>query len=230
MNGISYNGNAFEIVLRQTAGTGFEWLTVYHTDNVITGDSSFYVETNGEPITGGSGDFTLRGSVTDDEDAVLILKYARPWEGEGDYCTFMFTMENGAIKEVRRTDTGLYTDCKAVHISGEKVFVRSFLPKDWAYETYENEQETGFLIRPEGEQDSVRLYYTDTLAAEISSGKTITIRGKEFILATNANDPAVFGLYGPDHLCMSGTASWWQEHFLDLIRILDNSAYEADES
>ena len=230
MNGLSFTDRDFEITLRQTAGTGFEWMTVYQTDNVELGSSSFHVDYGGEPRTGGSGDFRLAGRITNDEDAVLILKYARPWEGEGDYMTYIISSDQGRITDVKADELRHYTDCEFIHTTGTEIFVRTYLPKSWISAPYAEGPETGFRIHPEGTTGSLCLFHTgeDHPEETISGTKqTILIRGREYTMITDEQDETIMYLYGPDHLgCRSEDAAWWPERFLDIIRILDNSAYE----
>ena len=83
-------------------GTGFEWAVVFKTDNLEVIDQKGIVERNDPTSTGGRGTTGIECILNEGDEAVLILKYARPWENEGDFLSYYIKAEDGAIKTFRK--------------------------------------------------------------------------------------------------------------------------------
>ena len=144
MGYVSWDEKTLKLDLRSNPSTGFSWLTVYQSENLTTGSRQYEgTDNNKEATTGSPGVDHLRFTVTDDKDAYLVLKLARPWEGgeTGTYHSYVIKMENDKIADVACRERLFHKDFTFVagnpeknEATGEKVRFVASVPKDWEYE------------------------------------------------------------------------------------------------
>ncbi|MBR4471435.1 MAG: hypothetical protein IKS54_09035 [Erysipelotrichaceae bacterium] len=220
----SFEGKDLDILLALSDGTGFDWLVVNYSDNLAIGDSSYYVDRSDQPdSTGGSGDWRMHCSVTDDEDAWLILKCARPWEGDGDFQSYLIHQENGQIKEVKRRWDSLFQDFELVYEKTDEDAIMLNLLKSFEYEV-DDKDKLVIKIRPIGEKDYLEIWHDDDpdMNHKNMEKKKLTITDKEFVMYSDQKN--VY-FYGPDGICAKGKISWKDQYFLDIIKTLDTIRY-----
>ena len=118
------------------------------------------------PRAVGPGVDHLRFTVTDDKDAYLLLKLARPWEGgeTGTYHSYIIKMENDKIADVACRERLFHKDFTFVagnpeknEATGEKVRFVASVPKDWEYENIADQDMLGLKVRPGGKEGYGRI-------------------------------------------------------------------------
>lgn len=236
MGYVSWDDRTLKLDLHANPSTGFSWLAVYQSENLSTGSRQYQgTDNNKEATTGGPGVDHLSFTVTDDKDACLVLKYARPWEGggTGTYHSYIIKVENGKITDVACRERMFHKDFTFVAGNPEKIgatgkklrFVAS-VPKDWEYENVADGDMLGFKVRPRGKEGFCRIgHLRDGVAVDPGKNvKTIMIYNKEYTKGRSADGNLV--LFNQDRIAwLGGSADWQEEYFPDIVTILDTAAY-----
>lgn len=236
MGYISWDDKTLKLDLHANPSTGFKWLTVYQSENLATGSRKYQgTDDNRQATTGGPGVDHLRFTVTDDKDAFLVLKYARPWEeGEtGAYHSYIIKMENDKIADVAGRERSFHKDFTFVvgnpeknGATGEKVRFVASVPKDWEYEDIADKDILGLKVRPLGKEGFCRIgHLRDGVAADPGENvKKIMIYNKEYTLGRSADGNLV--LFNQNRIAwLGGSADWQDEYFSDIVTILDTATY-----
>lgn len=236
MGYISWDEKMLKLDLHANLSTGFQWLVVYRSDNLVKSSQQYQgTDDNEKATTGGPGTDHLRFTVTDDKDAYLVLKYARPWEeGErGTYHSYIIKMENGAIADVSFRERIYHKDFKFVvgrpeknAATGEKARFVASVPTDWEYEDIADEDMLGLKVRPVGKEGYCRIgRLRDGVAADSGENvKKIMIYDKEYTVGRSAGGS--FVLFNQDRIAwLGGSADWQEEYFPDIVTILDTATY-----
>ena len=236
MGYISWDEKTLKLDLRANPSTGFSWLTVYQSENLATGSRQYQgTDDNKEATTGSPGVDHLRFTVTDDKDAYLVLKLARPWEeGEtGTYHSYVIKVENDKIVDVACRERLFHKDFAFVagapeknEATGEKVRFVASGPKDWEYENIADQDMLGLKVRPRGKEVYGRIgHLRDGVAADPGENvKKIMIYNKEYTMGRSADGNVV--LFNQDRIAwLGGSADWQDEYFMDIVTMLDTAAY-----
>ena len=235
MGHISWDDRTVKLDLHANLSTGFQWLTVYQPENLATGSRKYQgTDNNKEATSGGPGVDHLKFTVTDDRDAYLVLKYARPWEeGEtGTYHSYTIKMENGKIADVVCRERVFHKDFTFVVGSpeknketGDKLRFVASVPKDWEYEDVADEDMLGLKVRPQGKEGYCRIgHLRDGVAPDPGgNAKKIMIYNKEYTMGRSGDGKLV--LFNQDRTAWLGGADWQEEYFLDIVTVLDTARF-----
>ena len=236
MGYISWDDKTLRLDLRANPSTGFSWLTVYQSENLATGSRQYQgTDNNEEATTGGPGVDHLRFTVTDDKDAYLVLKLARPWEGgeTGTYHSYVIKMENDNIADVVCRERLFHKHFTFVagapeknEATGEKVRFVASVPKDWEYENVAGQDMLGLKVRPRGKEGYGRIgHLRDGVAADPGENvKKIMIYNKEYTMGRFTDGNLV--LFNQNRIAwLGGSADWQDEYFMDIVTMLDTAAY-----
>ena len=229
MNRVSWQGRSFRIELDLTSGTGFDGLPVYKTDNLTVEPIGFKVDDKGEPLCGAPGIKTFEGAVSNDKEAMLILKLARPWEGDGSFNTYVITSKNGSIANIEKSEQSLYGDFTFEDNLQQEGMFRLYLPKDWEAAEITDKRRIGLAVKPDGKDGCLEIFHSTHYRAVRfwQKAKKVLLTDKEYTVVMNGNNFAC--LYGNDIYCVFKDAGWQKEHLPDIIRILDTVRYEKDD-
>lgn len=222
------NEKDFVLDLDLSAGTGFEWLVVYQSDNVSIENKGFKVDNGQQASTGGRGNVHFEGSINDDNDGYLILKYARPWEGQGDYKSYHFKVEDNKISDISCVDSNIYTQMKLINTLGsEKGYLCTYIPSNWSSEKYESDNEAGIKIMPENEENGFEIFhFLDKEKLELNNyeERKIIISAKDYSVFYNG-DRLIY-MIGPDNNGLRNSITDYNKYFFDFIRTIDNISFE----
>ena len=222
MERLSFEGRNFMFNLDFSDGTGFEWYVIYKTPNVEIDKNEIKVIRSDPASTGGEGMYHFEGHVNDDEDGLLILKYARPWEGDGDYQTYQIKSLNGEIKEINDKIEYIYSDFSFIRSVNGGIYFH--LPNTWEYEEYENDEERGYAIRPDGMGSYLEIFHVSNIELDTSLLKEekLIIEEKEYSMYTKEDDENFLFICNEDNNCLRGNdTGYWKEYFPDIIKILN---------
>ena len=220
MEKISYKGNTLVLNLDQAIGTGFEWSDVYKSDNLNIDVWNFENPNKNKNVSGGRGVEHIECSIKDNEDAYLILKYARSWEYGGDYEIFIIKSNNNEIVEVENIRNSYSSDIEVVYttMNGKKLSVGLL-------NTYEYEEKLddilGLIIKNNDGQFGI--YYNPELINDMNKDiykKDIKIGNIDYRYYENDTD---FWLIGGNGICCIGEKNL---NKLDVIEMLDSAKYE----
>lgn len=237
MGQISWSDKVLRLDLDSNPSTGFTWLVVYRSDNLVKGDQKYRGSDNNEQATtGGRGTLHMDFTVTDGRDAYLVLKHARPWEeGEtGAYHSYIIKTENDAIADVTVRERLFHRDFRFEKnapertrpaVWGRQWFVAN-VPADWECESYSGEDMLGFKVRPKGKEEYCRVgYIPDTTGTGLNeNGKRITVSDVEYTMGPAAEGQPFRFLLNQKNICwLADKADWQHEYFLDIVEILDTA-------
>ena len=220
MEKISYKGNTLVLNLDQAIGTGFQWSQVYKSDNLSVDVWNFINQNKDKRVAGGRGVEHIECSIKDNEDAYLILKYARSWEHSGDYETFIIKSENNEIVEVEEIRHSFAKDIDVVYASKDDKDLSLELINGYEYEVREDDT-LGFIIKNNDGQFGI--YYNPKLINDMNNDiyiKDVKIGEIDYKLYENETD---FYLLGGNGICCIGEKSL---NRLDVIKMLDSIRYE----
>ena len=226
MGSFSFDERDLKIVLDLSGGTGFEWFPIYMSDNVeVKSESQYDNGTEEEPIDGGPGEATISCHINGNEDALVILKSARPWEPDGSYQAYFIKMEDEKIADVKVKYNNQFADMEFAHGHfSDDDWIGFNMPKDWEYETVEKDDRHGFYLKPENEKGRMELLRYPDYDGE--SEKSILIKEKEYKVAYD-DDGRIKCLWGADDMCcLLEEAKWADEYFYLIVEILDNVRFE----
>ena len=226
MSEIEVNGEDFSLHLDLSDGTGYEWLVVAQSDNLEISDAGFCVDRSDDPTsTGGSGLKSFDCRAEDEEDSWLILKCARPWEGQGDHRIYSVRMKDGTIDEIRTKNIRLYADMTFAYTKDEEIYFCIYLPNAWGYEEYQKDGQMGFLVHPEGKVSDLKICLNREQENGISEGKRIMISDQEYTVVTDEASDS-FLLSSKQIFCSGKGCGWLEENILELICVLDSASFE----
>ncbi len=224
VDGISFEGRDLFLDLDVSDGTGFEWFPIYKSDNVEKKESSYHVDREDPASTGGRADVGFAFRVNDAEDALLIMKLARPWEPDGSYEAYFIRMKDGSIDSVEDRSASVYGDMQFIFESFGEDWIGVNIPKDWEYEIVEDEEAYGFALRPSGEKECMQLLRYPSFVCDKEIRK-IMIGEKGFDMGLDEEGKAVC-LAGEDIVCLFEDAGWSKDRFYQIIEIVDNVRFE----
>ena len=228
MNRVSWQERNFRIELDLTSGTGFDWLVVYKTDNLSVEPLGFKTDDDGQILCGAPGIKSFEGSVSNDKKALLILKCARPWEGDGSFNTYVITSQDGSITNIERSQQNLYGDFTFESNNQKEGMFRLYLPQGWEGEEITDKRRCGLAIKPAEAEGKLEIFHSAHYRAVRfwQKAKKVMITEKEYTVVMNGNDFAC--LYGNDIFCVFKDAGWQQAYLPDIIRIMDTVRYETE--
>jgi len=231
------NGKTLQLDLSSNPSTGFTWLVVYQSDNIVQGERKYQgSDNNAQATTGGSGILHMEFTVTDDKDAFLVLKNARPWEeGEtGAYYSYSIKKDKDNYTDINVRKRIFHRDFRFEKnapdrarpaVWGKQWFV-AHVPTDWECENYAGEDLLGFKVRPKGKAEYCRIgYIPDAAGSGLNTeGKKIKITGVEYNMGPAGDGKPVRYLLNEKGICwLADKSDWQQEYFLDIIEILDSA-------
>ena len=232
-----WSDKTLQLDLDSNPSTGFTWLVVYRSDNLVKGDQKYRgSDNNAQATTGGRGTLHMEFTVTDDKDAYLVLKHARPWEeGEtGAYHTYVIKTENNTVADVTVRERLFHRDFRFEKNEPErtrpavwgKLWFVANVPTDWECESYSGEDMLGFKVRPKGKEEFCRVGYVPDAAARglNENGKKIKITDTEYTMGPAGEGMPFRFLSNQKNICwLADKSDWQQEYFLDIIEILDSA-------
>lgn len=233
----SRNGKTLQLDLSSNPSTGFTWMVVYQSDNIVQGERKYQgSDNNAQATTGGSGTLHLEFTVTDDKDAYLVLKNARPWEDGETGAYYSYTIktakDNGMDINVRKRifhrDFRFEKnapDRTRPAVWGKRWFV-AHVPTDWECEKYAGEDLLGFKVRPQGKTEYCRIGFIPPSAGRglNENIKKIKITDVEYKMGPIGEGKPVRYLLNEKGICwLADKSDWQQEYFLDIIEILDTA-------
>jgi len=217
MNRIEYSGNRLAINLDFADGTGFEWIIVYKTDNLEKTDQSSRVDREDPASTGGKGNTHVELVLTGGDEAVIVLKYARPWEREGSFQTFFVSAENGIIKDIQEKEDGLYSDFTSEYEFRGDDYLSLFILKTWEFKLGDDEEKVVYYLKPAQQEEGwVSVTHTEVEM----EGRELLFGNTEFLVGEGI-------IYRKDGiLCETVNAAWTDEYLTELLEMLDMVSYE----
>ena len=228
MNKVSFEKREFRIDLNLTSGTGFDWLIVYQSANVSVEPVGFKVDDKGEILCGAPGVKTFQGRVSDDEEGILILKCARPWEGDGSFNTYIIRSKDGSIIDIEKSEQNLYGDFSFEANNQDEGMFRLYLPKDWQYKEITDRRRVGLAVSPQGAIGRLEMFHSTSFKAVRLWRKVKKIRITDIEYTAVMRGSAIACLYGNDTFCVFRDAGWQKKYFLDIIRMLDTVRWETE--
>lgn len=214
MDDVSCNGRDCTFRFPSNAGTGYVWDVVYHIDNITMNK----VETKSVKINSieDGGPLTTRFdlSVTDDNEALIIFKFARPWEGNGDYECYSITTDAGENSKLEQSSISYHKDLEHVYSLADNAMFSINILKNWTYE----KDGLHFKVYPEGKDECFELFYSN----RETNGTTINIYNKEFFLTEDQNIVTIEG----NNICLKCSRDLYDEYFKEMIMLVDTARYE----
>lgn len=220
MEKMNYKGNTLVLNLDRAIGTGYEWSEVYKSDNLSIDVWKFESLNKDKRVSGGRGVEHIECSIKDNEEAYLIVKYARSWEHGADYETFIIKSNNNEIIEVEEIRHNYSSNIEVVYASKDDKELSVEVLKDYEYE--ERQDDTlGLIIKNNDGQFGI--YYNPELINDMNEGiykKDVKIGDIDYKLYENDTD---FYLIGGNGICCVGEKNL---NKLDVIKMLDSTRYE----
>ena len=226
-------GNQVTLQLDANPSTGFTWLVVYKTDNVTEGAAAFASSDARDNTCGAPGTQTLAYTVNGGETAQLVLKYARPWEGElpGQYLLLDMALDgSGKIVNTETQQRLFNRETKQVKARAKEPNVRlyTFIPKKWSCDGKVVDGRPMLYLRPKAGGVQAQLAYAPqaevTGAADRTEGPVrlacMNLHGKDYVLVSTTERELLLA-EGSDVLWTAEQA-WPKEYFLDVLVMLDN--------
>ena len=223
--------NYYSDTVESNPTTGFDWWEVYHSENLVF-DGMGYESSikDGEILDGAGGWNHIQFHVTGGEKAILILKYARSWEPgiPSSYRSYEVTIENGEIVNCEIEEWYCYADSINASSEFESGWLMLGLKPEYEFETYEKEGECGFTIKPEGERDSIRIFYAEDYEPDIlaASGQIFVSNEHEYQISFDADGNLLYITGSTGINCMIDGAEWAKTRLIDIIEFMDNAYWE----
>ena len=233
----SRSGKTLQLDLGSNPSTGFTWIVVYQSENIVQGERKYRgSDNNAQATTGGSGTLHMEFTVTDDRDAYLVLKNARPWEeGEtGAYYSYIIKTDKDDYMDINVRKRIFHRDFRFEKnapdrtrpaVWGKRWFV-AHVPTDWECESYAGEDLLGFKVRPKGKAEYCRIGYIPPSAGGglNTNIEKIKITDVEYKMGPVGEGKPVRYLLNEKGICwLADKSDWQQEYFLDIIEILDTA-------
>ena len=216
MSEIKYSGNKCAFNLGFSDGTGFEWMVAYISDNLKVTDSNSRVDREDPASAGGRGFTQIECELTDGSEAILILKYGRPWENDGSFNTYLIKADNGIITDIQKKEHGLYLAFDHEHAFRGDDYLFVFFLKDWNIEEGDNEEKVVFKLKPADEEGWITFSRTEG----DYTGDTFRFAAREIVCGEGF-------IYRTDGvLCDTSEAPWAPQRFFEILEMLDLVNYE----
>ena len=222
-------GLVFSITLKVTEGTGFEWMIIYQTENLTLVEDDYLSPAYEHAETGGTGTRTMAWELTDGEKAYLIIDNTRPWEeGFNYYQVYTIWTEDGQTVQSEMKEYNTNFDFEIDFVETDAGYLGLQLLDGWQAEQVEDAEHPAFLIRPEGEKKSIQLVYNpDYRPGNHQMVSPAKIRDIPYVLVFNKRNGALEAIVSEGEICViSEGAAWANEHFLEIVVMLDASFME----
>ena len=167
--------------------------------------------------TGGKGNTHVELVLTGGDEAVIVLKYARPWEREGSFQTFFVSAENGIIKDIQEKEDGLYSDFTSEYEFRGDDYLSLFILKTWEFKLGDDEEKVVYYLKPAQQEEGwVSVTHTEVEM----EGRELLFGNTEFLVGEGI-------IYRKDGiLCETVNAAWTDEYLTELLEMLDMVSYE----
>lgn len=225
MKDYSYEGDVCSFALDAADGTGFVWAVAYKTENLEVLEESYRVPRSDPTSVGGRGNKIFSFRLADGKDAVLILKYARPWENGADYHTYRIGVTDGRISEMAEEIVLLHRDLRFENRMTDGGMLGAFVPKAWNAEPCGTEEEPGLRVFPAGSKKALRIFYAPGFTPEETglTAKQISLTNRTFTLYTAGEDAAFRWICGENGICCENEGT---DLYSDALRLLDDAFFE----